>query len=96
MAKVFGEGAVKEQAFKVIFCLFMFIGAVSGLEAAINFSDAAILAMALVNVVALYLLMPVVKRGLQGYLDRLGSGQVWQRWGGVAARDARGFPAAQP
>jgi hypothetical protein len=44
-----GEGAGKELAFKIIFCVFVFIGAVSGLEAVIDFSDAAIFAMALVK-----------------------------------------------
>jgi AGCS family alanine or glycine:cation symporter len=71
-----GEGQRKELAFKIIFCVFVFIGAVSGLDAVIDFSDAAIFAMALVNVLALYLLMPVVKRELQSYLARLKSGEI--------------------
>ncbi len=71
-----GEGAGKELAFKLVFCSFVFIGAVSGLDAVIDFSDAAIFAMALVNVLALYMLMPVVKGELQSYLARLKSGEI--------------------
>ena len=71
-----GEGQRKELTFKIIFCVFVFIGAVSGLDAVIDFSDAAIFSMALVNVIALYLLMPVVKRELQSYLARLKSGEI--------------------
>jgi AGCS family alanine or glycine:cation symporter len=71
-----GEGPRKELAFKAIFCVFVFIGAVTDLDAVIDFSDAAIFAMALVNITALYALMPVVKRELYGYLARLKSGEV--------------------
>lgn len=71
-----GEGPGREMAFKIGFCLCVFVGAVSGLDAVIDFSDAAIFAMALVNVVALYLLMPVVKAELHGYLARLRSGEI--------------------
>jgi len=73
---LFGEGRVRELLFKIIFCTFVFIGAVSSLDAVIDFSDAAIFAMALVNIGALYLLMPIVKRELQSYLRRLRSGEI--------------------
>ena len=73
---LFGEGQTKELVFKVIFCVFVFIGAVSSLGAVIDFSDAAIFAMALVNIVGLYFLMPIVKRELEGYLARLKSGEI--------------------
>lgn len=73
---MFGEGQTKELVFKVIFCVFVFIGAVSSLDAVIDFSDAAIFAMALVNIAALYFLMPIVKRELDSYLARLQSGEI--------------------
>lgn len=71
-----GEGAMRELSFKIIFCIFVFIGAITGLDAVIDFSDAAIFAMALVNITALYCLMPVVKRELQSYLSRLSTGEI--------------------
>jgi alanine or glycine:cation symporter, AGCS family len=73
---LFGEGRAKEMTFKVIFCVFVFIGAVSSLDAVIDFSDAALFAMAVVNIIALYLLMPIVKRELNSYLARLHAGEI--------------------
>lgn len=71
-----GEGQGKELTFKLVFCAFVFVGAVSGLDAVIGFSDAAIFAMGFVNVLALYLLMPVVRTELHSYLSRLKSGEI--------------------
>lgn len=73
---LFGEGETKELTFKVIFCIFVVIGASANLGPVIDFSDAAIFAMAVVNILALYFLMPVVKRELDSYLSRLKSGEI--------------------
>ena len=73
---LFGEGETKELVFKVIFCVFVVIGAASQLGPVIDFSDAAIFSMAVVNIIGLYFLMPIVKRELENYLDRLKSGQI--------------------
>ena len=73
---LFGEGKGKEVAFKVIFCLFVVIGAAANLGPVIDFSDAAIFAMAVVNIIALYFLMPIVKRELHSYLSRLKTGEI--------------------
>ncbi|MEM8837217.1 MAG: alanine:cation symporter family protein, partial [Pseudomonadota bacterium] len=73
---LFGEGKITELVFKVIFCIFVVIGAAASLGPVIDFSDAAIFAMAVVNIVALYVLMPVVKRELNSYLERLKSGEI--------------------
>ena len=73
---LFGEGKTKEIVFKVIFCIFVVIGAAANLGPVIDFSDAAIFAMAVVNIIGLYCLMPIVKRELQSYLARLESGEI--------------------
>ena len=73
---LFGEGHTKELVFKIIFCIFVVIGASANLGPVIDFSDAAIFAMAVVNIVALYCLMPIVKRELDSYLSRLKSGEI--------------------
>ena len=73
---LFGEGKSKELAFKVIFCIFVIIGAAANLGPVIDFSDAAIFAMAVVNIIGLYLLMPIVKRELNSYVSRLKSGEI--------------------
>lgn len=73
---LFGEGKAKEVTFKIIFCIFVIIGAASNLGPVIDFSDAAIFAMAVVNIIGLYFLMPVVKRELNSYLSRLKTGEI--------------------
>jgi AGCS family alanine or glycine:cation symporter len=73
---LFGEGKTTELVFKVMFCCFAFVGAVANLGAVIDFSDAAIFAMALVNIAALYCLMPIVRREMDSYLSRLKSGEI--------------------
>ncbi|GGH26667.1 alanine or glycine:cation symporter, AGCS family [Cribrihabitans marinus] len=73
---LFGEGETKELVFKIIFCIFVVIGAAASLGPVIDFSDAAIFAMAVVNIIALYVLMPIVKRELESYLTRLKSGEI--------------------
>lgn len=73
---LFGEGDTKELVFKVIFCVFVVIGAAANLGPVIDFSDAAIFAMAVVNIIGLYFLMPVVKKELHSYMSRLKSGEI--------------------
>ena len=73
---MFGEGRKTELVFKVAFCAFVFIGAVSSLNAVLDFSDAALFAMAIFNIIGLYLLMPIVKKELNSYLARLASGEI--------------------
>jgi AGCS family alanine or glycine:cation symporter len=71
-----GEGKKRELAFKLAYCGFVVIGAAAQLGSVIDFSDAMIFAMAVVNIIALYLLMPIVKRELDSYFARLHSGQI--------------------
>ncbi|MEB8388267.1 alanine/glycine:cation symporter family protein [Rhodobacteraceae bacterium KMM 6894] len=73
---LFGEGKTSELTFKIIFCIFIVIGAAASLGPVIDFSDAAIFAMAVVNIFALYFLMKLVKRELSSYAARLSSGEI--------------------
>jgi AGCS family alanine or glycine:cation symporter len=73
---LFGEGKTKELIFKLLFCVFVVIGAAAQLGAVIDFSDAMIFAMAVVNISALYVLMPIVKREMESYFGRLRSGEI--------------------
>ena len=61
----------------------MVIGAAT-IGPVIDFSDASIFAMALVNIIGLYFLMPIVKDELKSYFSRLDSGEIrsteeWQQ-----------------
>jgi alanine or glycine:cation symporter, AGCS family len=73
---MFGEGKAQDLSFKLIFCIFIVIGAAANLGPVIDFSDAAIFAMAVVNIIGLYCLMPIVKREMTSYLSRLRSGEI--------------------
>jgi AGCS family alanine or glycine:cation symporter len=73
---LFGESKNSELTFKVIFCIFIVIGAAASLGPVIDFSDAAIFAMAVVNIFALYFLMKLVKRELISYTTRLDTGEI--------------------
>ena len=73
---LFGEGKTSELVFKIIFCVFIVIGAAASLGPVIDFSDAAIFAMAVVNIFCLYFLMKVVRAELISYTSRLKTGEI--------------------
>ena len=73
---LFGEGKMSELVFKVMFCVFVVIGAAASLGPVIDFSDAAIFAMAVVNITGIYFLLPVVKKELASYVARLADGSI--------------------
>ena len=73
---MFGEGKTKEIIFKLIFCIFVVIGASMSLGPVIDFSDAMIFAMAIANIIGLYMLMPKVKALLADYHEKLASGEI--------------------
>ena len=64
-----GEKPIIEMIYKIIFCLFIVVGSSSALGHIISFSDAVIFAMAIPNVVGLYLLAPELKRDIEEYLQ---------------------------
>lgn len=66
-----GEKPAIELAYKVIFCLFVVVGCASALDSIILFSDAMIFAMAIPNVIGLYLLAPELKRDIKKYLQTI-------------------------
>ncbi len=72
---LFGEGATNELIYKIMFCVFVVIGSSIGFSAVIDFSDAAIFAMGIFNIIGLYFLMPVVKEELAKFLAKVESGE---------------------
>jgi AGCS family alanine or glycine:cation symporter len=73
---LFGEGETNELIYKVMFCFFIIVGASIGFGAVIDFSDAAIFAMSIFNIIGLYFLMPFVKKELKSFLARIDSGEI--------------------
>ncbi|MBR7887324.1 alanine:cation symporter family protein [Marinomonas sp. A79] len=73
---LFGESKGSELAFKILFCIFVVIGATIQFSAVIDFSDAALFAMSIFNIIGLYFLMPVVKKELHSFIARVKSGEI--------------------
>jgi AGCS family alanine or glycine:cation symporter len=73
---LFGEGKTSELIFKIIFCVFVVIGCSMSLGPVIDFSDAAIFAMSIFNVIGLYMLMGSLREDLRDYRARLESGGI--------------------
>ena len=71
-----GENKKAELAFKLVFCIFVVIGSSMTLGPVVDFSDSAIFAMAVANIIGLYILLPVVKRELASYWQRLNAGEI--------------------
>ncbi|GAB4171439.1 MAG: alanine/glycine:cation symporter family protein [Wenzhouxiangellaceae bacterium] len=64
---LFGEGQSKEIVFKLVVLVSIVLGASINLQSVMDFADAMILAMALPNLIGVYLLTPLVKRELESY-----------------------------
>ena len=73
---LFGEGKAGEMIYKLIFLVFVIIGTIVQFSFVIDFSDAALFAMAIFNIIGLYFLMPVVKKEVQSYVARVKSGEI--------------------
>jgi len=73
---LFGKGKGAEVTYKVLFCIFVVIGAAASLGAVTDFSDAMVFAMVFPNMIGLFILAPVVKKELKIYLDAINSGAL--------------------
>lgn len=69
---LFGRSAASDLSFKVLFCIFVVIGAAASLGSVLAFSDAMILAMVFPNMIGLLLLFPRVREELNRYLKAIG------------------------
>lgn len=61
---LFGRSKKVEYSYKILFCLFVIVGAASQLGSVINFSDAMIFAMLVPNMIGLVILAPKAKEEL--------------------------------
>jgi len=68
---LFGRGKAADMAYKIIFCVFIIIGAAANMSSIWAFSDAMIFAMVFPNMVGLLFLFPVVKKQLNRYLEAI-------------------------
>ncbi len=73
---LFGEGAVSQVNYKVIFCLFVALGCVVQLGPILDISDALVFLICVPNILGLYFLAPIVKREMKSYFSRIESGEI--------------------
>lgn len=70
-AYLFGRSKKMEYTYKVIFCIFVVIGAAASLGSVIGFSDAMIFAMMVPNMIGIVMLAPKVKDELAKYMEAI-------------------------
>ncbi len=68
---LFGRSKKMEYTYKVIFCIFVVIGAAASLGSVIGFSDAMVFAMMVPNMIGLIILAPKVKEELAKYMNAI-------------------------
>ncbi len=68
---VFGKSKAMDITYKILFLVFIVIGASISLGAVIDFSDAMIFAMVFPNIIGLVILSPKVKEELNKYLEAI-------------------------
>jgi AGCS family alanine or glycine:cation symporter len=73
---LFGRGKTSEVVYKVIFLFFTVAGCVLTFSQVISFADAALFVCAFVNLLGVYLLLPVIKREMKDYLADRRSGKL--------------------
>ncbi len=69
---LFGRSKAADLSFKILFCIFVVIGAAASLGSVLAFSDAMILAMVFPNMIGLLFLFPRVREELGRYLKAIG------------------------
>jgi len=74
-AYLFGRTKKMEYVYKLLFCIFVVIGAAASLGSVIGFSDAMIFAMMVPNMIGLILLAPKVKEELKKYFSAIKAGK---------------------
>lgn len=70
-AYLFGRTKKTEYTYKIIFCLFVIVGASASMSSVIGFSDAMIFGMMVPNMVGIVILAPKVKGELKKYMDAI-------------------------
>ena len=65
---LFGRAKASVTVFRTLVCVFVVIGCVATFSKVVEFADAALFMCAFINILGLYMLMPVVKKEMKKYL----------------------------
>lgn len=64
-----GKSKVAEITYKLIFCLVIVVGSSASMSSAVDFSDAALFAMSIPNLIGVYFMIPIVRKEYADYLE---------------------------
>ncbi len=68
---LFGKGKITDLVYKILFLMFVVVGASISLGAVIDFSDAMIFAMVVPNIIGVIMLSPIIKKELSKYMNAI-------------------------
>ncbi len=74
---LFGQSKKSEIIYKVLFLIFVVVGASVSLGAVLSFSDMMILAMSFPNIIGLYIMSSEVRGDMKVYWERLQNGELF-------------------
>jgi len=74
---LFGQSKKSEIIYKVLFLIFVVVGASVSLGAVLSFSDMMILAMSFPNIIGLYIMSSEVRADMEAYWNRLKNGELF-------------------
>jgi AGCS family alanine or glycine:cation symporter len=78
---LFGKSKKTELLYKILFLVFVVVGASVSLGAVLDFSDMMILAMSFPNIIGLYIMSGEVRRDLKEYTRKLKAGELFKNQG---------------
>ncbi|MDR9457784.1 MAG: amino acid carrier protein [Salegentibacter sp.] len=76
---LFGKSKKTELVYKVLFLVFVVVGASISLGAVLDFSDMMILAMSFPNIIGLYIMSGEVREDLREYFRKLKAGELFKK-----------------
>ncbi|MCU4298116.1 alanine:cation symporter family protein [Brevibacterium permense] len=65
---LFGRSKATIMIFRTLVCIFVVVGCIASFSKVVEFADAALFMCAFINILGLYMLMPVVKKEMKKYL----------------------------
>lgn len=64
---MFGESDISVKLFQLIYCVVIVIGSAMNMQSVIDFTDAMMFTMAVPNLIAVYILLPIILKELKAY-----------------------------
>ena len=64
---LFGESQISAKLFQLIYCVVIVIGSSMNMQSVIDFTDAMMFTMAVPNLLAIYIMMPIILKELKAY-----------------------------